>query len=237
MQRIDVHAHFLPGIDDGCRDDAEALECLRTLVANGYDRAFCTPHWEFEGFRTLDEVAGRVARLQEVVTRAGVPMELRPGGELRLSVNMAEELRATGIPTYGHAGRYVLIETWAARWEPWKTRAVEWLQKQGLTPILAHPERMPVLRGNPQWIEELARMGLKFQGNLGPLGGGDSADIVALAERYLQEGRYFILGTDTHRPNTLAIRMTGLQRAEALVGQAVLQQLTAENPGKLWATI
>jgi tyrosine-protein phosphatase YwqE len=29
IQRIDVHSHLLPGVDDGCRDVAESVACAR----------------------------------------------------------------------------------------------------------------------------------------------------------------------------------------------------------------
>ncbi len=40
MNRIDVHCHFLPGIDDGCKDVAESLECLRIMAGGGLLKDF-----------------------------------------------------------------------------------------------------------------------------------------------------------------------------------------------------
>jgi protein-tyrosine phosphatase len=138
------------------------------------------------------------------------------------------------IPTFGHAGKYVLADLWEYDWPAWAARGVEWLQKRGLTVILAHPERMPVLRQRPEFIDELSKLGLLFQGNLGPIGGGDSNDIVALSRRYLQENRYFLVGTDGHRPNHMAPRMNGLRVIEQLMGAEKLEELTVKNPGRLW---
>jgi protein-tyrosine phosphatase len=237
MNRIDVHNHFIPNLDDGCQSLDESLECLRTMSAAGYSRSFCTPHCAANDFTHLstDEVAAHVNTLQGQVNAAGISIALKPGGELRLTPHLAELFADRSIPTFAHAGKYVLTDLWEYDWPAWATRAVEWLQKRGLTVILAHPERMPVLRKSPAYIDELAKLGLLFQGNLGPIGGGDSADIVALSRRYLQENRYFLVGTDGHRPSHMAVRMNGLRVIEELVGAEKLQELTVTNPGRLWS--
>ncbi len=236
MNRIDVHSHFLPATDDGCQNLVESLECLRIMAQNGYDRIFCTPHMGATEFRDVSngEVSQAVQRLQTQASAVDIKVTLRPGGEIRLTCDLPEHLRDTGIPTYGLNSPYCLVDLWDHNWPPWANRAVEWLQKQNLRPILAHPERMPVIRANPRFIHELARLGLMFQGNLGPLGGSEAPDITAIAEKFLLDGHYFMLGSDSHRPHTMAVRMNGLFRAEQLVGAERLHELTIKNPSLLW---
>lgn len=235
MKRIDVHAHFLPDVDDGCRDLRESLQCLHMMAAAGYGTVTCTPHRGEEGFSDLSckTVAEKVADLQSAVRDAGIDMRLIAGGELRLSPLIAEDLPRLGVPSYGDAGKYVLSDIWEKDWPAWANLAVEWLQKRGLTVIIAHPERMPFLRKNPDKIAEIARLGVLFQGNLGPIGGADAPDICALAERFLKEGRYFMVGTDAHRPSHLAARLGGLLKVEEWLGKEKLDELTITNPGKV----
>ncbi len=237
MNRIDVHCHFLPAIDDGCRDIAESLDCLRIMVAAGYSKIFCTPHAGSSEFSelTCDEVAERVRTLHGHAVAAQIPIQLRPGGELRLSPHIAEDLLHFGVPTYGHSGKYVLADLWEPEWPTWASRAVEWLQARGHTVIIAHPERMPMMRGDPGRIDEIAKLGVLFQGNLGPIGGADPPQIVALAERFLMDGRYFMVGTDGHRASHLTTRLAGLKRIEALVGPEKLEELTVTHPTRLWS--
>src|SRR5205809_921047 len=114
MKRIDVHCHFLPNLDDGCSSLEESLTCLWLMVAHGYDRIFCTPHCGAREFTDLTpaEVAERVRALQGHVDAAGIPIQLRPGGELRLSEDLVESLAPEHVPTFGHAGKYVLADLW-----------------------------------------------------------------------------------------------------------------------------
>ena len=41
---IDLHCHFLHGIDDGARNLAESLELARAAVADGITASAMTPH-------------------------------------------------------------------------------------------------------------------------------------------------------------------------------------------------
>jgi len=234
--RVDTHNHFLPGVDDGCRNLPESFECLRMMVGAGYTRSFCTPHFgstEFNDLTTAD-IAARVEEFRKAIALENIPLEIRGGCELRLTADMPEYLTEAGIPTYGLNTKYVLADCWEVDWPLWATRGVEWLQKQGLMVILAHPERMPMLRKQPGALAELKALGVLFQGNLNPLSGVDAPDTGARAEQYLREGLYFMLGSDAHRPETLATRIQGLARAGELVGAAAVEQLTVVNPGKLW---
>jgi protein-tyrosine phosphatase len=236
MGRIDVHCHFIPNLDDGCQSLAESMACLRVMVAAGYSRIFCTPHCGAVEFSELTptEIAERVRALQGHADAAGIPIELKPGGEVRLGPELERDLPEGIVPTYGNTGKYVLVDLWEEDWPAWATRAVEWLLGRGHMVIIAHPERMQCLRDRPDWIDELAAMGVLFQGNLGPLGVGDAEDIVALSRRYLMEGRYFMVGTDGHRPSHMAVRMAGLRVIEELAGKEKLEELTVTHPGRLW---
>ncbi len=237
MDRIDVHNHFIPNLDDGSQSLDESLGLLRVMVSHGYSRLFCTPHCGAIEFTDLapSEVTERVRMLQGHADAAGIEIRLRPGGELRLSENLADGLPDGTVPTFGHSGKYVLADLWEPDWPKWATRGVEWLQSRGHIVILAHPERMAVLRERPERIHDLAALGLLFQGNLGPIGGADSVDVVNLSRRYLLDGRYFMVGTDGHRMNHIHARLNGLKVIEQIAGADVLETLTLRHPLRLWA--
>jgi len=181
-----------------------------------------------------EEVERRVALVAAAAEKAKIGVQVRAGGEVRLNPQMVEQLSRQGIPTYGHAGKYVLVDLWEEDWPEWAVRGVEWLQGRGLTVILAHPERMPALISGKTTIEEIAKLGVLFQGNLGPIGGNDAGPIVALSRRFLYEGRYFMVGSDGHHASHLAMRLMGLKAIEEIVGAEQSRQLTEVNPGRLW---
>jgi protein-tyrosine phosphatase len=236
MSRIDVHNHYLPGMDDGCRTYADAVPCIRAFMEKGYNRFFLTPHTgptDMCDIRPEATVAA-MEEFQRQMRLAGITAEFRPGGELRLSPDMLRWKDTSGVPTYGMNTRYVLADLWEPDWPVWADQCVDWLVGNGFTVILAHPERMMVMRENPKFIQTLADRGLLFQGNLGPLGGSEPDAQRLLAERFLRDGRYFMLGSDCHRFEHARARLNGFERAREIVGEKMLAQLTIENPAKLW---
>lgn len=236
MNYIDVHNHFLPGMDDGCKVFAESVLCVQAMIAQGYSRFFLTPHTgptEITNIKPAQTCLA-VERFSRQMQEAGITAEFRPGGELRLSPEMCRWTDTLGVPTYGMNTMYVLADLWEPFWPAWGDQAIQWLQSHGFTVILAHPERMACMMDNPDFIKVLAARGVLFQGNLGPLGGSENELVRQLAERYLKEDRYFMLGTDGHRPDHIASRMAGIGEAIDLVGEAKIRKLMVENPAKLW---
>ena len=231
--RIDVHAHLIPAVDDGCADMAQSLECARMLVAAGYSHAFCTPHiWPHLPHNNPGAIRQRTRELQDQLDRAGIPLAVLPGGELNLRPEIVCT-RPQDVVTYALNRRYCLFDLWADELPGHFESSVRFLQSLGLTVILAHPERMAAVQLRPSLADYFASLGLLLQGNLQCFSDPEDAHTRRVAERYLAEGRYFMLGTDTHRPNTLACRLDGLKRAIALAGDREIDRLTIDNPRRL----
>lgn len=233
--RIDVHSHLLPGVDDGCKTVEDSIACAHVLVANGYTHAFCTPHiWPSFPNISLQTVPQWTAALQREYDNAGVALRLLPGGEMNLHPKMTGA-KPEYLVTYGLAGRYALVDLWCERCPEFFEEAVTWLQNKHLTVILAHPERMRAVQLDPALADRFQEMGLLLQGNLQCFRDPPDAPTRRVAERYLREGRYFLLGSDTHNPQTMAVRMNGLKRAIEIAGDDGINRLTIENPRKLLA--
>src|SRR3954462_3141273 len=110
--RIDVHSHLLPGVDDGCREVSESIECGRMLVAAGYSQAFCTPHiWPNLPHNNPAMIVQKTGELQKEYERAQVPLKLWAGGELNLRPEMVNWQREQ-VPTYAMKGEYCIFDLW-----------------------------------------------------------------------------------------------------------------------------
>ena len=231
--RIDVHSHLLPGVDDGCRTVEESIDCARRMVAAGYTHSFCTPHiWPNLPHNRIDNITRRVARLQALLSEAGVPLRLYPGGELNMRPD-TPETPPDELVTYGMARRFLLIDLWADRLPPFFAPVVRWLQSHGLKVILAHPERMRAVQDQPDLIDHFRELGVLLQCNLQCLGDPPEAATRLVAERALLDNKYFLLGSDLHNLPSLPIRLNGLRRAIELIGEAGVSQLTIDNPRQL----
>jgi protein-tyrosine phosphatase len=229
--RIDVHSHLLPGVDDGCETVEESLACARELVAAGYTHSFCTPH-VLPGFdkQTASVVAQWTSALQMRLAAARIPLTLMPGGEVNLWPDLRQSLTPERLLTFGGLNRYCLVDLWADTLPDFFAPTVQWLQAKGLKVILAHPERMKAVQSDHGLIGFFSDLGLLLQGNLQCLSDPPGSPTRLAADKFLTEGRYFLLGSDLHRLATLPSRLAGLKNAAELVGQEMVDRLTIAHP-------
>ena len=232
--RIDVHSHLLPGIDDGCKTIEQSIECARVLVENGYTHAFCTPHiWPSYKGISRTSVPRWCNLLEAEYERNKVALKLLPGGELNLYLGVTRTPIEDLVPL--NLGKYQLVDMWAAEIPAFFEESIQWLQSLGLTVILAHPERMRAVQDSPEVVDYFASMGILLQGNLQCFGDPPDAATRVCAEKFLGDGKYFLLGSDTHSPEGMAIRMKGLRRVIEMIGGDGADILTKTNPLKLIA--
>ena len=100
------------------------------------------------------------------------------------------------------------------------------------------PERLKAVQDDPDLVGYFVELGLLLQGNLYCLIESALCPRVATrtAERFLCDGRYFMLGSDCHKPETLPVRFAGLRRGIEMVGSELIDVLTMTNPRKLLAS-
>lgn len=229
---LDLHCHVLPGIDDGCKQVTDSIECIARWAQAGFAGAVCTPHVCTTWFPDNNPrvIAGWVRELQEHLNDAGVRFELWPGGEVRLGKSTIDWFTEFGVPTIG-PGKAVLIDWWGRDWPTYCDEGIEHLQAAGYQPVLAHPERMGLEEQELRTlIERLVEQGVWLQGNLNSLGGGEGAMAQFLADGWLSAGRYHLLASDTHGPDSVAGRQDGLSRVRAKFGQELLDLMLVERP-------
>jgi protein-tyrosine phosphatase len=236
--RIDVHTHLLSGFDDGCKTQEQSLRCASALVAGGFGHAFCTPHlWPNFLKNVPANIGPAVARLQAQLDAAKIPLKLSGGGEINLP-SMWPALQSMPddqIPTYSLAGKYVLFDFWddqvktCADLEP----AITHLQSRGLKLILAHPERVEILQRVPSALDRLIDLGVQLQLNSWCLADPPTSSRFTTAVRLLEAGRYFLIGTDLHEPDGMAVRLRGIEVADQIIGADALDRLTIHNPRML----
>ena len=231
--RIDVHSHLLPGVDDGCRTVGDSIACARELVAAGYTHGFCTPHlWPTYAYITGTAIPRWVAALQREFDAAEVPYRLLSGGELNLHEGV-RDMPDEQIVSVGLGGKYILVDMWADRIPEFFAPTIRWLQGMGMTVVLAHPERMRAVQDDPKLADYFQELGLLLQGNLQCFSDRPGAHTREVVERFLLEGRYFMLGSDSHNPQSMGVRVNGLKRAIEVGGEGLIDTLTIENPRRM----
>ena len=139
---IDIHSHILPGLDDGAKDMLETLEMVRQLCEAGFKTILATPHvLEGKDFLCPAEILAVTEQVHRCVVEAGISVEILPGAENYIFPDMAKWVSAGKLLTLGNTGKYLLVELPMLEIPQYTDQVFFELQVQGLTPVLAHPER------------------------------------------------------------------------------------------------
>lgn len=228
--RIDIHSHLIPGVDDGCRDFADSLACVRRLKDRGYIGTICTPHVWIDLYpeNTAEHIRAWTTQLQARLDDEGVDYRLWAGGEIRLFKKSVAWFSSHEVPTLA-GSRYVLADFWEQTWPRWVDDAFDWLLEHEYQPILAHPERLSI-NGAAAKLNALADRGVLMQGNFRCLTGEDGFLADRLVREYLRDGRYHFMALDMHRPDTLESRFQGMDLVAKEFSQDVVDAMTITAP-------
>jgi len=80
---IDLHAHILPGLDDGAKNMDEALEMCRMAQADGIHTIVATPHYRIGLYENSQaNILPALEGLQQALHREGISIRLLPGVDI-----------------------------------------------------------------------------------------------------------------------------------------------------------
>jgi protein-tyrosine phosphatase len=230
---IDLHLHLLPGVDDGPQTLAESVELARASSADGVRVAAATPHVRDDYPTTADDMERLVRELRSALTAAQVPLDVRPGGEIaleRLPDLTLDELRRFGL---GGTQRYVLLEFPYYGWPLGLATQVSVLATRGFVAVLAHPERNPDVRAEPERLRPIVEQGALVQLTAASVDGRLGARTRATAFELLDRSLAHLLASDAHGP---VIRGAGLSSAVSALGDPELGRwLTTDVPAAMLA--
>lgn len=165
--RVDVHAHILPGLDNGALLLDNSIRMAQALVETGITKVVATPHI-MKGYyeNSMQRIREARAELVEELKKRKVSLTVEMAAEYYVGEELLQQVMG-GEPllTFGVRGKkpYLLMETGVLD-EPRELEAlVLSLVQRNIVPLLAHPERYTYLQNNFERVIELFRMGVLFQ--------------------------------------------------------------------------
>ena len=197
---VDIHAHLLPGIDDGPRDLEGALKMARAAVDAGTEVIAATPHLrdDFPDVH-IDELAERGDDLRTAVNRDQLPLRVIGGAETSLAWALEADDEHLALASYGQRGTDLLIEVPGGSAIGFEHLLYELLAR-GFRVTLAHPERNPEFQRDHERLGELVSQGVLLQVNADSLlVANRRSPLRRLAERLCQDGIVHALASDGHR--------------------------------------
>lgn len=195
---VDIHNHLLPGLDDGSADMPTSVEMARIAVADGITHMVCTPHASSRYSYDPTIVNARAEALRQALAAAGVPLKIGVGCDFHLSYDNVQDALAHPARYSINGGEYLLVELPDYSLSPNLKETFYELRCAGITPILTHPERNPVLQRDPERMLPWLRDGLLVQVTAGSVVGVMGKQAQRLAEQMLAHRWVHFLATDAH---------------------------------------
>jgi protein-tyrosine phosphatase len=197
---IDLHAHILPGLDDGAKNMDEALEMCRMAQADGIHTIVATPHYRIGLYENSQaNILPALEGLQQALHREGISIRLLPGVDIFIHPEVIPFLEQNPLLLIG--GRYALMELPNQSIPPHLPDFFFKMRLKGYIPIITHPERNGVVQGNPEILEELVKGGALLQATAMSLTGEFGVSARETATRLIRSGLVQSIATDAHSPH------------------------------------
>jgi protein-tyrosine phosphatase len=230
---IDLHCHYLPGIDDGVRSVQDGIRLCQELHRIGFTQVCATPHIHSGRYANRKEpIREAFARFVAVAAEHDEMPELTLGAEHHFDDAFFELLASDGLVPY-QSGQSILVELPPQVLPVGLEQHLFSVARRGFHPVLAHPERYAPLYRKTDPVHALVRMGVDFVLDVMSLTGHYGKEPQRAAERMLKERVYTAACSDAHRVSDVPVVQDGITRLRRLVGEVVSHQLLSEHPREI----
>lgn len=225
---IDFHCHILPGIDDGSKSVAMSLEMLHMEWKQGVHQVIATPHF----YASKDSMKHFLERRKQSYETLMEAAEM--GGETIPDIRLgAEVYYFRGIGQADHmeqlcieGTKVLLLEMPFCQWEKEMYEDIRQLIRyEGFTVVLAHVERYPQFQKSMDVWDEIMKLPLYIQMNMGPFLNWNKK---RKALRLLKEYDTVLVGSDAHNLTSRIPNLAdGRQVIEKHMGASYLKKIDA----------
>lgn len=215
---IDLHSHILPGLDDGARDLSESLDMLRLAAADGTKVICATPHRHGPSYDVPAAAAEAAWKaLVEAAAQERIAIEVRLAAEAWFRVDLPELVRDGKVTPFS-AGprRYLLLEFPPTHVPTEAADTLFRLRLEGVTPVIAHPERNPSFWARPGDAVALRDQGALLQVTAGSLTGLFRKESMECARELARRGAVDLIASDAHRRDR---RLPGIAEASRVLAK------------------
>lgn len=237
---IDLHCHILAGVDDGAASDAESCMMAQIAVDSGVRTIAATPH--FDPAAGEEQALARrlregFVRLERLLRRQQIPLELKPGMEVFSTPDTPRLLREGCLLTLG-GSRYLLLEFSFDGSAAFAEHILEEVRRQGAVPVVAHPERYHFIQAQPERLYRWLELGYVLQLNKGSFFGRFGRRAARTAHWCLREGCLHLIASDAHSPYQRTTRLSDIHEyISETASQTAADLLLRHNPAHILADL
>jgi protein-tyrosine phosphatase len=225
---IDIHCHVLPDVDDGSKSWEMSLEMCRMAVADGIEHIVATPHANDRYHYDREYLNGLISHLRQLTK--GEP-NLSLGCDFHVSYENVQAALAKPESFAIEGTQYLLVElsnySVPLQMEEYFNQFVG----LGLTPVITHPERNPILQSTPERVLRWVDLGCIVQVTASAITGFWGERVWRAAEWLLKRNAVHVLATDAHETkHRVPVLSAAREAVTDFYGEEVAAALVDGNP-------
>jgi protein-tyrosine phosphatase len=230
MILIDTHSHILPGLDDGALSLSQSIDFVRLAEKEGVNTVFATPHC-CDGVYNCNKEAILKAcfHLSEALREKAINVRVLPGAEIKVNPDLISMLDSGQLLTLGNTDSFILLELPPMFIDKAISFILKQLRDRGLTPLIAHAERNPMILNRLNLVADIINQGAVIQITAGSLCGDFGRTALKAARAFVEADHVFCIGSDIHPGRKY--RMADAEKiVNKLIGSSKTAKLFQENP-------
>ena len=229
---IDLHAHILPGLDDGPETVAQSVEMARAMLEVGIDTVTTSSHHypALAWHNGPEQIRAALNPLRQVLQKHAIELKLLPSAEHFYDAELLEKIRQKQVQPINDK-RYILVEFSTSALPPNVPEVLFRIRRLGLEPLVAHVERYATLASRLDQVQVLVDQGYALQVDAGALTGAFGREQKKLSWKLLDAGLIRVVASDAHH---VADLLNYVPKACKLItkrlGESTLKLLWQNNP-------
>ena len=205
-----------------------SLEMAESAISEGVTHVIATPHANSQ----FDFIPNLVRmRRYEIQEKVGNRLQIATGCDFHLSYENLEALHRDPSRFTLNQDVYLLVEFDDFSIPATLDQALHEIRLQGLQPIITHPERNPLIRGQLERLWKWMHQGCFVQVTAQSLLGGFGEQARKTAEILLDTEAVHFVASDAHNTTSRPLRLReAFEVVAARKGEAIARALFRDNP-------
>jgi protein-tyrosine phosphatase len=178
---IDLHAHVVPGVDDGAPTEKDALTMLQLNIE-----------------KQVESILEKRQEFLEKVRLFDFKLRVLAGAEVFFTSNLNSLLKKYDKQLTLNQSCFFILEFPFDFIFPGVKAFIFNILMEGRIPIIAHPERNQVIQRNPRILFEMVEQGALSQVNAGSLDGQFGPEARTSALQLIRHNLVHVVASDAH---------------------------------------
>ncbi len=230
----DIHSHFLFSVDDGAQTELQSLDMLQQAAEQKITHLLATPHatdltTEAVSERFLDNFK----KIQDLIAEGNIGIKISLASELYFSPHIYDWIKYPWA-TFNNNRKYLLFELPLFEMPREVKEFIFQCRLEGITPILAHPERYSYMNKNVEVLFDWYHQGCLMQINAGSITGQFGSRAEKLSAKLIQARLAHFVASDAHETEYRNYKQ--LPKAREILSERIapeyLDELFSINPQK-----